>query len=262
MANMNMESVNMFARSIVFGNIRNMSSIKMLIRKGYLLAGVVMAANMLVVNEVRAMEENNNSLKEPLLTKNKYKLEKNKVSTFLINNENHINFIGTLVLSLANNHFGWWNYDQEIYWKYGCFGLRLVSLVNALFQFEVNLNLIRCIFWMITGAYHFLPVLNKEIVNNEKNIEDFYTANAVWTYKGRNNNMMGSLFLTFFLQGFISIPLTVNISNLNISISLDAIICELIGKILSARIAAKAKNKKKAINDLITEIDNQNNQHS
>lgn len=200
-------------------------------------------------------KEKNNSLNKLLLTENeykaenKYKLEKNKVSTFLINNENHINFIGTLVLSLANNHFGWWNYDQ-IYWKYGCFGLRLGSLVNALFQFEVNLNLIRGIFWMITGASHFLLVLNKEIVNNEKNIEDFYTANAVWTYKGRKKNK-GSLFLTFFLQGFISIPLTVNISNLSISISLDAIICELTGKILSARIAA---NKKEAIDNLFIQI--------
>ena len=36
-----------------------MANMNTLFRKGYLLAGVVMAANMFIVNEVRAMEENN-----------------------------------------------------------------------------------------------------------------------------------------------------------------------------------------------------------
>ena len=35
----------------------NMAKVNTLFRKGYLLAGVIMAANMFVVNEVKAMEQ-------------------------------------------------------------------------------------------------------------------------------------------------------------------------------------------------------------
>ena len=35
----------------------NMAKVSTLFRKGYLLAGVIMAANMFVVNEVKAMEQ-------------------------------------------------------------------------------------------------------------------------------------------------------------------------------------------------------------
>ena len=37
----------------------NMAKVNTLFRKGYLLAGVIMAANMFVLNDMKAMDENN-----------------------------------------------------------------------------------------------------------------------------------------------------------------------------------------------------------
>ena len=73
-----------------------MASVNTLIRKGYLLAGVIMAANMFVVNEVKATDEENNDINIDI-NDNKKKEGENKtlslegVLNFALSWENTIN---------------------------------------------------------------------------------------------------------------------------------------------------------------------------
>ena len=144
----------------------NMANINTLFRKGYLLAGVVMAANMFVVNEVKASEnkdENNPDTlqvdsSQQLLEQQKLmqnptegtaKIEENKENDdnniieksnkkqssldILLSLENYFNFFGTLALSSANSYFKWWDYNAGSYCKLriGCLGWRTKKFTIA-----------------------------------------------------------------------------------------------------------------------------------
>ena len=244
-----MASVNM-----VFGNIRSMASKIMVLKKCYLLAGVVMAANMFIVNEVKAMDK----------IKQYYKQQQQSVivkhSQLLLYYENTLNFVGTLALSAANNYFGWWDYNEGGYWKLGCWGRRSESFIKGIFQIEINLNLVRAIFWTFPGIGGTLDVIKSKSDPRAKlknTAALIVNAIKVWGQDENNKeeefkySSMNWLFyyLIFLVQGFISIPLTVNISKFSISISLDSIIWEGIGKSLSKKNAQKKAIMKKKLND-------------
>ena len=212
-----------------------MSNINTLFRKGYLLAGVLMAANMLAVNEVRATENNENNMDtaeegneknniEYINDEEKIEGEKSGVRDFLdnLNKDDAVMFMGGLIFSVANNYFKWWSYDSGIYCEFGCVGWRSKRLLNDIFQFEVNLNIGRGISWSILGYFIHYVVPKR----NKKREAVFHPL--------------------IVIQGFVSVPLAIHISNFSISISLDSIIWMIFGKFLG-KIEAKileAKIKK------------------
>ena len=202
-----------------------MASVSTLIRKGYLLAGVMMAANMFVVNEVRAMEENQEK-KDMLETnnpeiKNEQNINKNEnegsdesgskakgsatqaeTLATLLEKKVFINFLGTFAVSCLNNYFNLWDYKSGKYldWKFGFFGWRTKRFLNDYLQFEVNLNVYRGLGW---------GILN--IVDYEK--------------KAKSQNKISKGHLIFsIVTGFISMPLTLHIFNFSIAISIDSIV--------------------------------------
>ena len=219
-----------------------MASLNMLLKKGYLLAGVMMAANMFAVNEMKAMnkdksaentsDDNNNNNK--ILSFSKMKI-RDKTNPILFC-ENYVNFFGTLALSGFNNYFKWWDYDAGWYFKHGCLGWRFKRLLNGIFQFEVNLNVGRGILWLIPGSLFSVALevgsWNKKNVARPINIilPFFLTKiNNMNKVKGTNlSRMKVIVFLLFVLQGFVSMPLTFHFSNFSISISLDSTIWELV----------------------------------
>ena len=205
----------------------NMTNMNTLLKKGYLLAGVIMAANMFVVNEVKAMNmknsrENNflnNSLysqpqneegKNPDETKTQY--VQNFLS-FLLSHENIFNLIGGAVFSGFNNYFKWWDYNPGG----GCPGWRFKRLLNGMFQFEVNFNLGRGAFWLISYI-----IFRRSLIKSLIKIEEIEEGSGVKSY------------IKVILQGFVSMPFTLHIPkiNLSISISLDSILWIGIDKIL------------------------------
>ena len=117
----------------------NMAKVNTLIRKGYLLAVVVIVANMFIGNYMKAMEmekdkliddKDRNGFKEIKMekensdsseTQSMYIL--NKVLTY----ENTINFFGGLFFSVANNYLKLWDYNPGGYWnlRIGCFRIEI-----------------------------------------------------------------------------------------------------------------------------------------
>ena len=201
-----------------------MANINTLFKKGYLLAGVVMAANMFVVNEVKAMdgekhidEEENNGKKDEASNDKCTKTILYKISD-KIHIQNFIgfveSFIGTLALSYANNYFKWWDYDEGIYWKLGCLGWRFKSFLNGMFQFEVNLNFGRLIFCLI----NFCGITFIKVIKKRLDPKDLIPKVRFHT-----------------VQGLVSIPLTLHLSKFSISISLDSIIWMGIFKLLDLK---------------------------
>ena len=217
-----------------------MASFNMLLKKGFLLAGVMMAANIFVVNEMKAMnkdksEENtsdNNNNK--ILSFSKMKI-RDKTNPILFC-ENYVNFFGTLFFSVFNNHFKWYDYDARIYWELGCLGWRFKRLLNGVLQFEVNLNVGRGILWLIPGSLFSVALevgsWNKKNVARPLNIIlPFFLTKFKNMNKEKETNlsrMKVIVFLLFVLQGFVSMPLTFHFSNFSISISLDSTIWELV----------------------------------
>ena len=212
-----------------------MAKVNMLIKKGYLLAGVIMAANMFIVNEVKATDEENN---DNILNTN----EKNKnssishildtASEFILLWENTINLAVGFVFSSVNNYFRWWDYNAGSYRKLGCFGWRSGRFLKDYLQFEVNLNVGRGILWLIPGACDF-------IISSLLQQKDpaFFTAihiaQRIKEKKYGDTAIMTTVFLVFLLQGFVSMPLAIHISNFSIAISLDSIFWASVGKFLS-----------------------------
>ena len=236
-----MANMNIFPRNIVFRNIRNMTiqnmaNVNTLIRKGYLLAGVIMAANMFVVNEVRAMDNEyqtyNNSTKKDKNKESFFIRVPHEILNFIVFRwENASNLIGGLALSGANNYFKWWKYDQGKYWKLGCYGWRTKRFFNDYLQFDININLGRGILRLIPGTVLSLyPMRGKESLNCYP-LTAFLIAHEIRQHreiKNYDKKTWASLFFILVLQSFISAPLTVHISNLSISISLDSIFWMLI----------------------------------
>ena len=208
----------------------NMANMDTLFREVYLLVGVIMAANIFVVNEVRAMNQQN--VNETEEEKKKEAEEKTRSILF---RENYFNFFGTLALSGFNNYFKLWNYDAGIYCKFVWFGWRSKRFLNDMLQFEVNLNVVRGILWLIPGYLFF--------VVQDHHSNKLYTAPSLTIgslfFLTKNNDRrpveytkQSSIkviaFLLFILQGFISAPLTLHLSIFSIAISLDAILWELV----------------------------------
>ena len=120
-----------------------MAKVSTLIRKGYLFAGVIMAVNMFVVNEVMAMKDISEETKNKNLLENE-KEDDNSIPigskkmkggeikdgktvisktlsvqgfrNFLLSHENIFNLIGGAVFSGFNNYFKWWDYNPGGTW--------------------------------------------------------------------------------------------------------------------------------------------------
>ena len=270
-----------------------MAKVSMLIKKVYLLAGVVMAANMFIVNEVKAMEteqpisssmmpptDNDNSntnmnnnekpLKEGTIDTGKgktgvFKIQfvqniTNKVSS----HENIINLFGGLAFSCVNNYFKLWDYNPGMYCKPVWLGWRSKRFLNGMLQSELNLNVVRGILWLIPGAYIFIKgIVSKKKVEEGENkvayikylhvsylVAYHFLKIKVW----EKIALMGFFFL---VQGFLSIPLTIHISNFSISVSLDSIIWGGIGKYLDLKIEKRKREMTKDIQEQL--VQNQGN---
>ena len=210
----------------------NMANMNTLFRKVYLLAGVIMAANMFVVNEIKAMEaltkeENDPEKNKELNTKidsslkitNINEIEKIGTETQkkndvpgtnildrLLSHKNVFNLIGEAVFSGFNNYFKWWDYNPGWYGQFGCFGWKSKRFLYDVVQFEFNFNLGRGALWS------FIHIMNREKTSGK--------------VKKNNNSSLTSFFLKDILRGFTSMPLTFHISkfNFSISLSLDSII--------------------------------------
>ena len=195
-----------------------MANMNTLFRKVYLLAGVIMTANMFVVNEMKASakEDNEGNNIEYINDKKKIKGKKSGVRDFFdnLNKGDAVMFLGGLIFSVANNYFKWWSYDSGTYCEFGCVGWRSKRLLNDIFQFDINLNIGRCISWSILGYFihYVVPKWNK-----------------------KREAVFHPLIV---IQGLVSVPLAIHISNFSISISLDSIIWMIFGKFLG-KIEAK-----------------------
>ena len=233
----------------------NMPKVSTLFRKGYLLAGVIMAANMFVVNEMKA-SENDNSIKGTTekkdsnidSLKNIYMLNQgmpgNIVQTgeeggkendqkkqspldILLSLENYFNLFGTLALSGINNYLKWWDYNAGGYCtlRIGCLGYRTKKFFDIV-QLDFNLNLWRGIGWLIPHIIKFRQSLTKAEIKdttenkpNEEGLEIKSVSNvSPWV----------SFLFKGILRGFVSAPLTFHISNFSIAISLDSILWEFV----------------------------------
>ena len=251
-----------------------------LFRKGYLLAGVMMAANMFVVNEVKAMnnKENNMDTEEEEI---KYNIEyqgteneehslnnteendlsfKKKCLSFVgwvlyysLSYENYINLIGGVVFSCANNYLKLWDYNAGSYCnlRIGCLGWRSGRLID-IFQIDINLNLGRGVLWLIATCFFSSEYLRR------RNTIDYIPNTAAVIMKSWNiieakeDNFAARCILFLFLssfQGFASMPLAIHISNFSISISFDSILWGGIG-IYLGKCKQGEQGEKKEDNDV------------
>ena len=219
----------------------NMANMNALFKKGYLLAEVIIAANMFVGNEVKASDNNDNmsiddkteqqadEKKEKERDKNASSLE--SVLNFVLSRENTINLIGGVVLSGANNYLKLWDYNAGSYCnlRIGCLGWRTKKFFDIV-QLDFNLNLGRGISWVILGAYNFRKGFT------EKNNQDTYFKHLHVSFlvacRFEKSSPTIALILSFLFQGFVSAPLIFHISNFSIAISLDSILWGGIGKFL------------------------------
>ena len=233
--------------------ILNIASVNTLIRKGYLLAGVIMAANMFIVNEVRAMDD---STKENEKKKegNTFPKVLDVTSGFVLRYENIINFFGGVVFSGANNYFKLWDYNPGMYCKPVWFGWRSKKFLNNILQFELNLNVVRGILWLIPGAYNFIKYFKEKKEDYVIPLYfSFLVADSVDNFFNNYYSFITALIISFLIQGFVSMPLAIHISNFSISISLDSIIWGGIGMYLGKN------DEKKGEEGNLSEINPENN---
>ena len=234
-------------------NIGNMNT---LFKKGYLLAGVMMAANMFVVNEVKASEdgqidqkkeetkegeiETKLEIKDFTKQENNEEGEANKKQSPLdkfLSCENYFNLFGTLALSCANNYFKLWDYNAGGYLnlRIGCLGWRTKKFFDIV-QLDFNLNLGRGAFWAIPHIIKFRRSLTKaeikDTTENKPNEEEVKKDEENKIKSVSNVSPWVSFLFKDILRGFVSAPLTFHISNFSIAISLDSILWAVIGKFL------------------------------
>ena len=265
-----------------------MANMNTLFKKGYLLAVVIMAANMFVVNEIKAMnnkENNMDTTEEEIKYNIDYQGTENKdqnylnnteendlslkkkvlsfvgwVSYYSLSYENCINFIGGVVFSCTNNYLKMWDYNPGTYSKLGCFGWRSGRLIKDIFQFDINLNLGRGAFWLVPGIIDFfIPDENRENKFLDIMCTSFNVRMIIFiNFKSEIITTLSLISQTavFLLQGFVSVPLAIHISNFSISISLDSILWAVIGKFLELEIKnmeKKAANKEPIDQTIINE---------
>ena len=245
----------------------NMAKVNTLFKKGYLLAGVIIAANMFVVNEMMAMNKEeisgqNNQQSFPGMYQpitypnpdtNNINQEINKdvpapqpegnffYNLFfgLLSCEGCINFFGGALFSVANNYLKWWDYNPGGYCnlRIGCLGLRSKRFLNGMLQFEGNLNLIRGGLWLIAGVIDFLWYFMKRGITNT-NTAALIMLKILKEVKGNEIKFGFFYSILFLVQGFVSIPLTLHFSKFSISIYLDSLIWGLTGKILEKKVVS------------------------
>ena len=241
----------------------DMAKVNTLFKKGYLLAGVMMAANIFTINEVKAMNLSSSSLNNSNTSQNfgegnqvvpgTQPKQKYNLLFGLLSWEGRINFFGGLFFSAANNYLKLWDYNPGWYRQFGCLGWRSKKFLNGVLQFEVNfINLGRGAFWLLPGIIDFIQYAKgKEdpIILLLRSTAGLITMKILSTneelckYPKVSFGFGVSYFIFFILQGFVSMPLTLHLPkiNLSISISLDSIIWGITGMILDR----KLKNEQK-----------------
>ena len=262
----------------------NMANMNTLFKKGYLLAGVMMAANMFVVNEVKASEtgdlsgqggeiateeqfQNKENLttekaeekKENLNIKEDKKGDQKKQGPLdkLLSLENYFNLFGTLALSGINNYFKWWDYNAGGYCtlRIGCLGWRTKKFFDIV-QLDFNLNLGRGALWLIPGIFglmQFIKMREKEYPIILNSTAGLIILKILKKVKKEDNIASSAVFysIIFLIQAFVSAPLTFHISNFSISISLDSILWAGIGKFFGKEEQKNIKKREKEDNNSI-----------
>ena len=234
-----------------------MAKVNTLFKKVYLLAGVMIAANMFAVTEVKAMEAGQSEQKKEETKKNGEKIKlkikdftkqennekkdkKGKISgpqsfcNFLLSHENAINLIGGVVSSVANNYLKLWDYNAGSYCnlRIGCLGWRTKKFFDIV-QVGINLNLGRGILWLIPGIFGLMQCIKtreKEYPIILNSTAGLITLKILKKMKKEKNIASSAVFysIIFLTQGFVSIPLTIHFSNFSISISFDSILWEFV----------------------------------
>lgn len=256
-----------------------MASVNMVIRKGYLLAEVVMAANMLVVNEMKAMKEETNENNEEKNQNNKqfdevgdgekinidFYFAKCEYIGFLTMWKNTINLVGEALFTFANGLYNFYDNKPSFYFDYYFAGWNSNPFAKGYLQFCPNINFGRGIFWLVMGylTTYLLNSYCEEIRNGttNKNARHNVTAYFItfkdytpWAIGSKLCNIMqmegNNLYFIYhfirLLQNFVSIPLIINFtSKFTISIAFDSIIW-----IVMSHFTKKGKNTKKYRNKL------------
>ena len=116
-----------------------------------------------------------------------------------------------------------------------------------MFQIGINLNLGRGILWLIPGTYNFIKSFT---VDSDKKKEG-YVKPLYFSFlvADRVEDLFIIVFIgVFLIQGFVSVPLAIHISNFSISISLDSMLWAGIGKFLDKTGDGKEANKNEDTN--------------
>ena len=197
---------------------------------------------MFVANEVRASAKENKMINPGGKDEGKKNISLEGVLNFALSWENTINLVGGAAFSVANNYLKWWDYNPGSYWKLGCLGWRSDRHIKDIFQIGINLNLGRGILWLIPGTYNFIKSFTEKDKSSAYVVPLYFSclvADRVYEFFEKND-LAGNIALIgfFLLQGFVSVPLAIHISNFSISISLDSMLWAGIGKFLD-------KNEKK-----------------
>ena len=243
--------------------ILNMAKVKTLIRKGYLLAGVIMAANMLVVNEVKAMEDiknNTNNIQEDnketekIDIKSFFYIGPCKYIGFLLQWENTITLVGGALFTFANGLYNFYENKPSFYFDWLFAGWNSNPFANGYLQFCPNINLGRGIFWLVMHYTqtilirpYFKNIIKDLTVRGMEKISAGKFANLYCLYffceytpllignilvenmksdnKKKDKIYNFILFLLRLLQNFVSVPLRIHLpSRFSISIAFDSII--------------------------------------
>ena len=267
----------------------NMAKVNTLIRKGYIFAGVIIAANMFVVNEVKAMKDISGKSKEkgwtsmtmnssynsvPISDKEKEKYEKLQEGG-INGGEEPTNIKGKKITSKTQPRQ---NFLDKVLSHENIF-----NLVGGLVFSVANSYLKWCDYnpggyWNL--RFGCLGLRSKRFLNGMLQFEGnlnlergafwsfFHIINLILKRKSKrierdDDFSWGSFIIKDILRGFISTPLTFHIAkfNLSISISLDSIIWIGICKILEPKPKKEMTSKMEGINDnhekkIIQGIDN------
>jgi len=148
----------------------NMAKVNTLFRKVYLLAGVIMAANMFVVNEMKATndpseqkkeeekdtdsqkdntEEDNVQTEQKIEIENSFYIGPCKYIGFLLQWENTINLVGGALFTFANGLYNFYENKPSFYSDYLFAGWNSNPFARGYLQFCPNINLGREIFWLV-----------------------------------------------------------------------------------------------------------------
>ena len=198
-----------------------MAKVNTLIREGYLLAVVVIVANMFVGNEMKAMNKDKkdeillekvNNMPEPPtntnpdvnIQKNKILQEKDKTTEqkiriknafpigpckyigFLLQWENTINLVGGALFTLANGLYNFYENKPSFYFDGLFAGWNSNPFARGYLQFCPNINLGRGILWLVTyyAQTLLMPLYCGNIIKalRTRGVEDKTIKNFVGRY--------------------------------------------------------------------------------